>query len=562
MAKLSIIPRSHADSRGIPDGFDPHMFYEYSLARHAASASGVEWMLYRIMPHSVIKSFAIAIDPFSELRMSGTRITPTNRNRSRYRLSVLETVRWIEQRRDLDLTESIPNWNNIPGVFSPYKRQSHTTIVTRPGLTGMTRVADSMSDTTRRTRVWNSELGEAVSFSYNVFSAPRTVYRVSDVTVELEKQPFAKGGNDYRRNYNRYTRIVTPTAARVISGDVTTLKSAQLARANAFIKDRTLQLYNRAMPDARQYSLFRNVVELKDLPRSLASLRGTLVDLHKFISSIPDQKLRRSILDLRNLGQNIPTEYLSYQFGWRQTYSDLMDLLTLPDRVVKRFNYLNRQAAKSRVLRARSEFTTSFAAPPISFVYDSTDSDITPTVNNDYTEKVSLSLVLGYGFDFPNLMPVDFSEKNFLRAVGAYPTPLDIYNLIPWTWMVDWFTGLDSYIEAIQRINSDRKLVNYGLVTCDITGTLVGTYHSRSENVTTVSYQDATGKKTNATSTTFSGNVHQSTAQFHTVKRQDITTSLSGLESTAEPSKLTGYRQSILAALILQFSNLTRHHKL
>jgi hypothetical protein len=41
----------------------------------------------------------------------------------------------------------------------------------------------------------------------------------------------------------------------------------------------------------------------------------------------------------------------------------------------------------------------------------------------------------------------------------------DVYNIIPWSWLVDYFVDLGSYIQMMDAINSDRQLINYGFAT-------------------------------------------------------------------------------------------------
>lgn len=557
MAK-SIVPKNLSDSRGLPQGYDPHKFYEYSIAKRMESSEGIEFFLYKLMPLSIIRSFAIAIDPFSGLRTSRTRITSPNRTRKKYRSSILNLR---NKHEDAVVTSeyALPNWNNVPGTFSPYLVSTTTNFPHVYSLSPQSsKIPYVMDDTTRRTRLIGSELGEVRSFSYQINIPPRSFVRRETTLIRNQKNPSDPGGDDVSNTYTTRNVSFSPSAARVLESDLNSIKSAQLSRANALISGNALKLYNQVLPDSRLYSLSRNLAELKDLPRSIASLQSTLMDFHKFFQSIPFQDIRRSVFDLRNLGGHIPTEYLSYSFGWRQTYSDIVDLMNLPDKIVKRFNYLNRKISRGRTLRSTKKVITPFSVAPFSPQYDTSIYESSPLVKLDYNEESLISLVVGYGIDFPSLAAPDFTYDKFLRVIGLYPSPLDIYNLVPWTWLVDWFTGLDSYIEAIQRIGNDRKIINFGLISCKTVGTLRCTYQSDVTSTFQSTYKPYGGVKQTTSTTTKTRGFHASECTFQTVVRKDLTQAFSGLESTAFPDTLSGYRQSILSALLLQSTHLSR----
>lgn len=67
------------DTRGLPEGYDPHKLYEYRRDLIVDKATGLESFLYKYIPWSVIKSFAIAIDPFHQFKVAPGVITPANR---------------------------------------------------------------------------------------------------------------------------------------------------------------------------------------------------------------------------------------------------------------------------------------------------------------------------------------------------------------------------------------------------------------------------------------------------------------------------------------------------
>ena len=169
--------------------------------------------------------------------------------------------------------------------------------------------------------------------------------------------------------------------------------------------------------------------------------------------------------------KDVPNEYLSYMFGWRQLYKDVMDLLATPDKVTRRMNYLIRQSGKRSIVRVKRTIPLETVPSSISFIYPTSmyESNIT----SGYTLRRSgeIRVVLDTTFSFPDVMSPRFRREYFLRELGVLPSPLDLYNLVPWTWLVDWFTGLNQYVESISIVNSDRNLVNSCMITVDMLST-------------------------------------------------------------------------------------------
>jgi len=78
------------DTRGLPDDYDPHKFYEYRYDTLVTTATGVESFAYKYIPKSIMQSIAFAIDPLAPFKVASHRITPENRTRKRSTASVLQ----------------------------------------------------------------------------------------------------------------------------------------------------------------------------------------------------------------------------------------------------------------------------------------------------------------------------------------------------------------------------------------------------------------------------------------------------------------------------------------
>lgn len=538
------------DTRGIPRHLDPHRFYEYAISNRLKSAKGVEWLVHQVMPLSLIRSLAIAFDPYSMIRLSGVRVTPANRSRSRSRASVLDlrTMYWDW----LYLSQgTIPNWNGISGLDSPYlvERLRIPDIATTV-LTTQKPLADYSKDTTRRTRGVGSELGEFEKQSHQLFSAPRTIV-TRDFTDVRQYWPDGSNPQRLEQSVNSY-QIIGPSAAVLRPDIFDQFKAGELSIAHSLISDRAMSMFKDISPQRRKYTLARNLIELRDLKRSTLSLRKALLDLKDLAKNIPNGYL--SVLhSFKTNWKDIPNEYLSYHFGWRQTYRDIQDLLVAPDKITKQINFLIRRNGKESTYRLRRLVDVPISSPVPGFEYDTTGRDVEASTFTSVTRKAELRLVMNGTFEFPDVMSPRFRERIFLQKLGVVPTPTDLYNLVPWTWLIDWFTGFGNYVELIDVVNSDYKLINWALITAQLNSTLATDFTSKSISTTTIQYSPGPGT---ITSQSVTKNNHQSQCLLKTVVRRDLAGALPGVVPYTDVSRLSAYQYSILGALISQRTKL------
>jgi hypothetical protein len=302
-------------------------------------------------------------------------------------------------------------------------------------------------------------------------------------------------------------------------------------------------------PMNRDYTLFRNVVELKDINRSIVSLQQTLIDFKKLFVSLGTQpSLRKSIFDFKNVAKDLPNEYLSYHFGWKQTFNDAMDLLLLPNKIAKKYNFLISRSGKPTTFRSK-KVIDSAESDVSGFEYDISDLEYGyPFASSRIERRSEIRLVVNATFDFPTLNVPQFRVKEFLDRIGAVPRATDIYNLIPWTWLLDYFTGLGNYIELIDNINHDESLINWGMISCRTEGRLITDFRSKS-NFTRSFY--VFNQPPGTTSTTIVENRHTSVLNYECQTRSDVATILD-VKLTSVPTTLTAYQKSIIGALLAQ----------
>ncbi len=550
MSDAFIQQRPRVDTRGLPDGYDPHYFYEYASTRRAKQADGIEGLIYKWIPFSIIRSFAFAIDPFAEIKVSLGVITPVNRTRLRSKVSVLNT----RHARTYAYTQShnfksVLNHNFPPTYNTPVINSDSTTLLSKQDV-----VPDRCKDTTVKTRLLNSTQGELELFKFNIYSGIRkTVYVSSsdDRYVSSTDGSVGFSGSTYR-----YERTYSPSAASITKTVINNLRDSEILRAQTLMPKYALSMYKDIFPTRRNYTLFRNIVELRDVPRSVLSLYKVSYDLYKLDRSLP-KGLRDVIFNGKAVLKDIPNEYLSFHFGWKQLISDLNGLINEPAKISKQISFLLKRQAKDTTYRLKRELIDSTSDAP-GFSYETDFYTDSPVTKSRISRKYEFRMVVSAKINLPPPDTPFLREKLFLSKYGVWPTPTDIYNLIPWSWLVDWFTGCGNYIDIIDSINRDDRLINWGVLTVDLEGSLKTNFHWS----TTSHY----GVRTFSSGPTIDNSRDEKKSYDHTSELAytlQLRKSLAGImdvDTTSDPSTLNSYQKSILGALLSQRSPYWRGH--
>lgn len=555
--KPSLSPR--VDTRGLPEGYDPHMFYEYRFQQLSANpASVLEGFIYQLIPYSLIRSFAIAIDPFHQFKVSPNAITPSNRKRYRMTVSVFD-YSLIKNTSDISHRGSYVNWNNTNGANGPVHDDPplHFEGVEPTFAPPSARYSEA-NDTTRRTRLIGSKDGTFDKFKPIASSPKRTVNRNEQQYLRYSGAPYGVNGspgvygfdNIYQTSWD-YNSTVVPGA--VYSNiDTDTLRFNELTIAETLMSKHASSMFRDILPTRKGYTLFRNLVELRDVPRGILQLQKTIQNLRALDASLKMPKsVRNKIRSFKTPLKDIPKEYLSYHFGWKQTYKDVMGLLEYPEKATKKFNFLLARNGKPTSYRSRREFLLGGDSVP-SFYYPGLHWEEFPEQETHVSRTCELRMVVNSTFDFPPIDPTNFQRSEFIRRLGVVPSFTDFYNLVPWTWLLDWFTGFGNYIDIIEEVNNDKSLINYGFITCVSKGqvrTIRKWYDVRSRAVDL-----GTGWQY---STPWERRSHESSLDFNFQLRKDLSTVMD-VKTTTDPATLSPYQLSILGALLSQRTNFKR----
>lgn len=212
--------------------------------------------------------------------------------------------------------------------------------------------------------------------------------------------------------------------------------------------------YTKFSPLKPRVQLGQTLAEIREIPRMLMSsakfFRTYWLNKGGYVSKrIPWYKT----------GNNLASEWLNTQFGWLPflgTIGDIAKTISTVDLIVDRLRKHNGKWEKrggvieetqSRDVFAPKTSTTTANVYPVLVTQlgGSTGS------SQAFTEKVQTTWFSArYRYYIPELLPNGgFPLSLTARLFGLELTPRLVYDLIPWSWLVDWFTGLGDIIENV-----------------------------------------------------------------------------------------------------------------
>jgi hypothetical protein len=232
--------------------------------------------------------------------------------------------------------------------------------------------------------------------------------------------------------------------------------------------------------------------------RSQGGLDQFFGEIHQLPSVSKIKDLRLAFLDMRGKhGWNIPISwrtrtflktgsdnFLNYVFGWLPLISDLRDAARNTILLEKRLTQLYRDNGKpvrrsgtidsysdTSVTNSKGNGTEGWLFPGFPAL---TDMDKSVTVTTE--TKFLFSGRFRYYIHFPSGPPkkgVPFAdgipsrEKYQLNRIlyGGEITPQTLYEVTPWSWLVDWVTPLGDLIGNFVNDSVDNLVADYAYVT-------------------------------------------------------------------------------------------------
>jgi len=234
--------------------------------------------------------------------------------------------------------------------------------------------------------------------------------------------------------------------------------------------------------DAMQF-LFDDV---KDLPQQLATTAELMRNSYTgFLSRSASRSERRAARNLVLMPGSLANQYLNYEFGWAPFIGDLQKLHRAYSEMNKRMAQLRRdnnrwihRGGSVLDIRERSPVTTvsDFAGvvyPPLTSDYYSPGPGGAYVTSHLYTEtekSVWFSGNFKYhvpGFTSPKTHADAYETMGELvHYYGLGISPQVIWELTPWTWLVDWFSNVGENVSNLSSMLTDQLVSREAYVMC------------------------------------------------------------------------------------------------
>jgi len=190
-------------------------------------------------------------------------------------------------------------------------------------------------------------------------------------------------------------------------------------------------------------------------------------------SIIGADTLKRGALNARQAG----SEYLNVQFGWLPMLSDLRSTINSLKRATSTVRQLRRDSGK--VVRRRFSFpssvsTTESVLGGSGSGLKQVPEELISTRDWTATRKITLfqnvETRLWFSGAYTYYLAGDDSvwgklqefEQRANVLLGTRVSPETLWELAPWSWLIDWKTNIGSAVGSAERVASDSLVLRYG----------------------------------------------------------------------------------------------------
>lgn len=242
---------------------------------------------------------------------------------------------------------------------------------------------------------------------------------------------------------------------------------------NTVARDHT-RLLAMTNPSRTEVNVLQFIAELRDLPdmirHGLMTLRapiewdrktGHIKRLSRLdqITRTRDRLSRWQLVpegrkvakDKLSLAKEIASSNLAIQFGWQPMVNDIVEMLTLGEAIEKRRREIERLQSggglKRRVVlqRTKEDFTR-----PLYVISESLFGSI--NLNVRIERSVRRWGTVRWKPIYTNFAtPTDTELWQTLRGITLGATPSLLWELLPWSWLADYFTNVGSYLSSLQN---------------------------------------------------------------------------------------------------------------
>ena len=290
--------------------------------------------------------------------------------------------------------------------------------------------------------------------------------RVEAFNLDIVHDDFGSVGNSYV--YEVCTDATMPrpyTTDHPLSLEKTVVRPTILngqieADAGSFYGPERYQNY-RFHPFSANVSLYEfapfNPDYYKTMALANASPYRSYVNLPLFLFELRElpgmlQQLGR-ILQRKIRATDVAGGYLAYSFGWAPLVSDLKKLFDFTKKIEDRKAYFRRLESGTHVRRSLGTQTVQVSTPMKATLTRMVGSDPAIEVEAQLEETQKVWYTLNAKLRTPlSMSQSDLHSLSRNQVLGLRINPADIWDAIPWSWLIDYFVNIGDVLEASRAV--------------------------------------------------------------------------------------------------------------
>lgn len=253
-----------------------------------------------------------------------------------------------------------------------------------------------------------------------------------------------------------------------------TMMSAQPSYASQVSSNtpRFTKGWERTRPGNPTANLGQFLVELRDLP----TIPG-----RSLMRSVPFSRIGLEAKHRLGFFQSLGSEYLNVVFGWKPFVKDLQDIYRLMKTIDKQIAQIRRDNGKGVRRRGSVEDSNSSvqnsgtASFPFQYVRGAPPNW---TGGRSYWTDTTTTVVKSwyaacYMYHIMDTTDWKWDARARLALFGALPTPALLWEVLPWSWLVDWFVNVGDVMSnaSMNAVDNLVALYSYIMTTTTLTRT-------------------------------------------------------------------------------------------
>lgn len=272
--------------------------------------------------------------------------------------------------------------------------------------------------------------------------------------------------NTIRRYLGGFVPAIWPADARFVPSGMTdsALMNAtgQYAIADASVHGATA--WNKFRPGNPTADLGVFLGEFKDIPRMLETTARGFHNLWKSIGGRSHGKIPKEVAN----------HWLNTQFGWLPFISDLRKFhrtYASTDAQLQRIRRQNGawirhggtlESTKTSTVQASSDVYTKHSPLPQANIL------VNSSAPGSYVQSLDVEQRTWFEGSFryyiPNVNSVEWEKRVLLDLYGAMPNPSLIWELTPWSWLVDWCSNVGDVVSNMSTGWAENLAAKYAFV--------------------------------------------------------------------------------------------------